>query len=116
LEELPEAHALAGVRGLRRYYGLVRLPGFVHCRLASCEFTARAWVNAQVKPGISRLPNGRVVLPCEMLWGVHGVLDTAGSGRALRWRRVPCCLPPDATASALRTVRFSRLNTRPALS
>ena len=42
LEEFPETRARACVRGLRGYYGLVRLPRLVHQRRASSDFPLRS--------------------------------------------------------------------------
>ena len=105
LVKVPVIH----LHGLRRYYGLVRLPGFVHRRRSLFRFTARASTGVGAKPGISRLPR-------EMLRCVRGVCDHAESDRSSHKRIDRCCLPPDSTVSALRSITFSRLNTRPALS
>ena len=63
----------------------------------------------QADPGISRLPR-------EMLRCVRRVSDHAEYGNPLRYRDASCCLPPVITTSALGRIKFSRLNTRPALS
>ncbi len=96
------------VRGLRRYYGPVRLPIPVHHRRASLDFPTRPVTPSVTgEDGISRFP--REVVP-----HVLGVFDRAGSRNASRWRRPGCCLPPSPTASAPRSEFLSRLNTRPA--
>jgi hypothetical protein len=78
-----------------------------------CGFTARTWAETQAGHGISRLPNGGGVPPCEVLECVRRVLDHAECEHPLRWRDVRCCLPSVITTSALRRIMFSRLN-RPA--
>ena len=68
----------AVVRGLRRYYGTVRLPMFVHHRRASLDFPTRpATPSAAGEHGISRF--SREVFP-----HMHGVSDRAGSRRVSR--------------------------------
>ena len=69
----------------------------------------RGPARGQASLGISRLPR-------EMLRCVRRVSDHAEYGSPLRYRGIRCCLPRIRTASALRRIGFSRLNTRPALS
>ncbi len=96
------------VRRLHRYYGTVRLPGFVHRRRASLDFPTRpAAPSAAGELRTSRFS-------CEVFPYVHGVCDRAGPGRISRWRCARWCLPTNPTASASRTKLLSRLNTRPA--
>lgn len=96
------------VRGLRRYYGPVRLPVSVHHRRASLDFPTRpATPSAAGGHGISRF--SREVLPY-----MHGVSDRAGSPSISRYRCSGCGLPLLLTASAPRRKLLSRLNTRPA--
>ena len=96
------------VRGLRRYYGSVRLPVSVHHRRVSLDFPIRP-ATPSVAGGhrISRF--SREVFPY-----MHGVSDRAGPRRISRWRCVGCGLPLSPTASAPRSKLLSRLNTRPA--
>src|SRR5579862_4953702 len=95
------------VRGLRRYYGPVRLPLSVHRRRTSIDFPTRPATSATAgRQGISRF--SREAFPY-----VHGVSDRAGSLRILRYRRTGCGLPLFLTASAPRRTILSRLNTRP---
>ena len=121
LEQVPEGLVSAGVGGPRWYYGPVRLPGLVHRRRPPCGFTPRTRVTTRAEPGISRLPIGRLRPPREVLRCVRGearpplgALDHAGCGRRSRCRGDRCCLPSVGTTSAPRSIRFSRLNTRPA--
>ncbi len=96
------------VRGLRRYYGAIRLPAFVHHRRASLDFPMRpAQSPGSGERGISRF--SREVFP-----HMHGVSDRAGPRRISRYRCAECGLPPSPTASAPRRDVLSRLNTRPA--
>src|ERR1039458_5653794 len=99
LGQTPSLHPLRSrwrttglVRRLHRYYGPVRLPGFVHRRRALLG-SRRGLGQNQAEPGISRLPNGGLSPPCEVLACVHGVSDHAESGRISRWRSARCCLP-----------------------
>ena len=105
----PLRHRCSGlVRGLRRYYGPVRLPLSVHRRRTSIDFPTRPATSATAgRPGISRF--SREVFPY-----VHGVSDRAGSACLSRYRDSRCCLPLSFTASAPRRKCLSRLNTRPA--
>ena len=111
--QAPSLHPLRGrrsglVRGLRRYYGPVRLPMSVHRRRGSLDFPTRpAAPSAAGEHRISRF--SREVFPC-----VHGVSDRAGSCRVSRYRHSRCGLPLLLTASAPRREFLSRLNTRPA--
>ena len=85
------------VRGLRRYYGPVRLPVPVHHRRMSLDFPMRpAAPSATGEPGRSRL--SREVCP-----DMRGVSDRAGLRRVSPWRRAGCGLPPSSTASASRS-------------
>ncbi len=96
------------VRGLRRYYGPVRLPVSVHHRRVSLDFPTRpAAPSATGEHGISRF--SREVFPY-----VHGVSDRAGSRYVSLYRRTGCGLPLLLTASAPRSNELSRLNARPA--
>src|SRR5262249_30320835 len=107
--------SLGLVRRLRRYFGAVRLPTFVHHRRTSLDFPPRsAALSTADKRGISRFPHK--VLAC-----MHGVSDRAGSEHTLRWRCTRSSLPPISTASASRSTcrsrdraYISRRNTRPA--
>ncbi len=88
------------VRRFLRYYGAVRLLGFVHRILIPLGFNARTPPNAtfgEVKPEISRLP--REKLP-HMPW----FSDRAGVRRTLPWRHVECCLPLAIRRSASRLI------------
>jgi hypothetical protein len=107
----PLRHRLPGlVRGLRRHYGSVRLPVFVHHRRVSLDFPMRPQAySVRGERGISRFP-------CEVLRCVHGVCDRAGSRSTLRWRSTGWGLPLSPTASASRSEILTRLNTRPVLS
>ena len=113
LGQAPSLRPLRGrlpgvVRGLRRYYGPVRLPVFVHRRRTSLDFSTRpAAPSAVGEHGISRLPS-------EVFPHVHGVSDRAGLRSVSRYRRAGWCLPLLLTASAPRSKLLSRLNTRPA--
>src|SRR5260221_8478105 len=97
------------VRGLRRYYGSVRLPASVHHRRTSLEFSMRPHRAGWGERRISRF--SRRLLPC-----MPGVSDLAGYQRSLPMRNISCGLPLFSTGSASRTKFFSRLNTQPALS
>src|SRR6266478_2974308 len=98
------------VRRLRRYYRSVRLPGFVHHRLASLDFPMRPQIGSVWdERGISRFP-------CEVLRYVHGVCDRAGLWYTSRYRCTRWCLPLSPTGSASRSECLSRLYTRPARS
>ena len=99
----------AFVRGLRRYYGSVRLPASVHHRRTSLDFSMRPKGAALGGCRLSRF--SRKLLPC-----LPGVFDRAGYPRPSPERSVGCGLPLAATGSASRTKPFSRLNTQPALS
>ncbi len=95
------------VRGLRRYYGAIRLPAIVHHRRVSLDFPMRpAQSPGSGKRGISRFSR-------EVFSYMHGVSDRAGPRRISRYRCAECGLPPSPTASAPRR-ELSRLNTRPA--
>jgi hypothetical protein len=115
LGQAPSLRPLRGrlpdvVRGLRRYYGPVRLPMSVHHRRVSLDFPTRpATSSAAGRHGISRF--SREVFPY-----MHGVSDRAGSSSISRYRCSGCSLPPLLTASAPRRECLSRLNTRPARS
>jgi hypothetical protein len=96
------------VRGLRRYYGPVRLPMSVHHRRMSLDFPTRpATPSAAGEPRISQF--SREVFPY-----MHGGSDRAGSPGVSRYRCPGCGLPSLLTASAPRSKFLSRLNTRPA--
>ena len=112
----PLRRRLSGiVRGLRRYYGPVRLPVSVHHRRVSLDFPTRpATPSAAGGHGISRF--SREVFPY-----MHGGSDRAGFPGISRCRCPGCGLPLSPTASApRRSARWqrslSRLNTRPARS
>src|SRR5438552_7404395 len=96
------------VRGLRRYYGSVRLPASVHHRRTSLDFSMRP---KRAGLGVRRISRfSRRLRPY-----MPGASDLAGYQRSLPKRRVGCGLPLLLTGSASRTV-FSWLNTQPALS
>src|SRR5882672_6962841 len=98
------------VRGLLRYSRSVRLPRSVRHRRASLDFPMRPKATSALgELGISRFP--REVLPY-----VHGVSDRAGLWCTSRYRRTRWGLPLSPTASASRSNRLTRLNTRPACS
>src|SRR5450432_499561 len=97
------------VRGLRHYYGSVRLPASVHHRRTSLDFSMRPKRASLGGRRISRF--SRRLLPY-----MPGVSDLAGYQRPLPKRNVGCGLPLLLTGSASRTNVFSRLNTQPALS
>src|SRR5215216_5919198 len=106
----PLRHRRTGfVRGLRRYYGSVRLPAPVHHRRTSLDFSMRPKHACLGGRRISRF--SRRLLPC-----MPGVLDRAGYQRSSPMRPAGCCLPPVLTVSASRVRYLSRLNTLPALS
>jgi len=93
LGQPPSLHSLrrrlpSFVRGLRRYYGAVRLPMAVHHRITSLDFPLRPGPHPSPpgSHGISRFSHG-------MFPDVLGVLDRAGSARDSRFRPVRCCLP-----------------------
>ena len=76
------------VRGLRQYYGAVRLPMAVHHRITSLDFPLR--------PGPHPLPpgnHGTSRFSHGMFPDVLGVLDRAGSARDSRSRPVRYGLP-----------------------
>src|ERR1051325_5961695 len=95
------------VRGLRCYYGFVRLPAAVHHRRVSLDFAMRPKRAGLSSRRSSRFSRG--LFPC-----MPGVSDLAGSQRALPKRHVGCGLPLLLTESASRTKSISRLNTQPA--
>ena len=98
------------VRGLRRYYGSVRLPASVHHRRASLDFPMRpAAPSAAGERGISRF--SREVFPY-----MHGVSDRAGSSASRDIDAPGVAFRLLLTASASRSKSLSRLNTRPARS
>src|SRR6266571_2511239 len=111
--QAPSLHLLRGrlpsvVRGLRRYYGPVRLPVVVHHRRVSLDFPVRPRTPSVLgNHEFSRF--SREVFP-HMPW----VSDRADLRRVLPWRRAGYSLPLLLTASALRSTFLSRLNTRPA--
>src|SRR6266496_1799695 len=112
--QTPSLHPLrrrfAGlVRGLRHYYGSVRLPAVVHQRRTSLDFSLRPHRILLGGRRISRF--SRRLLPC-----MPGVSDLAGYLHALPLRRVGCGLPHLLTRSASRSKFISRLNTLPARS
>ena len=95
------------VRGVRGYYGTVRLPRSVHHRRTSLDFPMRpVALSALGGPRLSRF--SRKVFPC-----MRGVFDRAGFQSILRWRCPGCGLPHSSTASAPRSSSLSRLNTQP---
>ena len=102
LGQLPSLHRLRCrsldlVRRLRRYFGAVRLPTFVHHRRTSFDFPIRSAVLSPAgKRGISRFPH-------KVLAYMHGVSDRAGFWCAWRWRCTRCCLTQISTASASRS-------------
>src|SRR6266446_9348871 len=103
------------VRQLRKYYGTVRLPVFVHHRCASLDFPMRSGIpSLPDKHGISRFP-------LKMLTYMLRVSDRAGSKSVSRYRRLQSCLPLSSTASAPQSSHrwrdggsISRLHTWPA--
>jgi len=113
LGQAPSLHPLRGrlpgvVRGLRRYYGPVRLPVSVHHRRVSLDFPTRpATTSVAGGHGISRF--SREVFPY-----MRGFSDRAGSLGISRYRCSGRGLPLSPTASAPRRECLSRLNTRPA--
>src|SRR6266404_5268994 len=74
------------VRGLRRYYGSVRLPASVHHRRTSLEFSMRPHRAGWAERRISRF--SRRLLPC-----MPGVSDLAGYQCSLPKRNIDCGLP-----------------------
>src|SRR5712691_3602835 len=95
------------VRGLRCYYGPVRLPATVHHRRASLDFTMRPRFPCLGDRRISRF--SRRLFPC-----MPGVSDLAGYRHAWpKWHN-DCGLPHSIKGSASRTEFISRLNTLPA--
>ena len=94
------------VRGLRRYYGSVRLPAPVHHHRTSLDFSMRPRRASLGSRRISRF--SRRLLPC-----LPGVFDRAGYQRPLPLRCIGCCLPLSQTGSASQTCHISRLNTLP---
>jgi len=124
LGQAPSLRPLRGrlpgvVRGLRRYYGPVRLPVSVHHRRVSLDFPTRpatlpTYIGTAGGHGISRFSR-------EMFSYMHGVSDRAGFPGISRYRCPRCGLPLTPTASAPRRSAgwqrlLSRLNTRPARS
>ena len=115
LDQAPSLRPFRGrlpgvVRGLRRYYGPVRLPVSVHHRRVSLDFPTRpATPSAAGGHGISRFSRG-------VLAYMPGVSDRAGFPGISRYRCPGCGLPLSPTASAPRRTCLSRLNTRPARS
>jgi hypothetical protein len=117
LGQSPSLHPLRGrsrscsavVRGLRRYYGTVRLPTSVHLRFPLSGSLLRAQASsAWVRRGLSRFPH-------EVLERMHRVSDRAGSRRHSRYRAVECCLRTSSTVSAPGSGScLSRLNAGPA--
>jgi hypothetical protein len=98
------------VRGLRWYSRSVRLPRSVRHRRMSLDFPMRPRATASLgEPGISRFP-------FEVLPYVHGVCDRAGLRSTSRYRCAGWSLPLSPTASASRSKKLTRLNTRPARS
>ena len=97
------------VRGLRCYYGAVRLPASVHHRRASLDFSMHPKRACWGSRRISRF--SRKLLPY-----MPGVSDRAGYHCASPSRHSGCCLPPASTESASRVRLLSRLHTLPALS
>ena len=98
---------IAFVRGLRRYYWVVRLPTLIHLRYPPLSgFPLRTQRPSRwAKRRISRFPH-------KVLGRMHRVSDRAGSCRHSRCRASRCCLPLIATGSAPRSVSIlSRLNT-----
>ena len=102
-------HFSGFVRGLRHYYGSVRLPAVVHHRRTSLDFSMRPTPHLVGGRRISRF--SRRLLPC-----MPGVSDLAGYPRALPLRHAGCGLPLLSTGSASRFNSISRLNTLPARS
>ena len=89
-------HRSGLVRELLRYYGSVRLPGFVHHRLLSLDFPMRPLWG---EPGISRFP-------CITRPYVPGS-STSRDRNASRLSASDCCLPHIAKASASRSRNFA---------
>ena len=98
------------VRGLLRYYAVVRLPTTVRHRRTSLDFPMRPAAPCHAGGGgISRFPN--TVRP-----NMRRVSDRAGSQCASRYRHIRCGLPQSPTRSAPQRQLLSRLNTQPARS
>src|SRR6266481_7743526 len=88
----------------------IELPRSVRHRRTSLDFPMRPKATAALGGlGISRFP-------CEVSAYVLGVSDRAGLWLTSRYRCTRCCLPLSPTASASRSNRLTRLNTRPARS
>jgi hypothetical protein len=99
------------VRGLLRYCGALRLPRSVRHRRTSLDFPMRPRATASLgELEISRFPN-------EVPPYVPGVSGRAGlQSITSRYRCIGWVLPLLLTASASRSERLTRLNTRPARS
>src|SRR6266404_4434371 len=99
------------VRGLRRYYGSVRLPTSVHHRRTSLDFSMRSIPSGSGvdERRISRF--SRRLLPC-----MPGVSDLAGYQHSSPKWSADCGLPLSPIGSASRFNSISWLNTQPALS
>jgi hypothetical protein len=95
------------VRGLRSYYGSVRLPASVHRGRASLEFSTRSLLTPG-KEGLRISRFSRRLVPY-----MRGVSDRAGSDQTSPNRSDRCCLPHPPKTSAPWT-GISRLNTQPA--
>jgi hypothetical protein len=111
-DQSPSLHPLRGgwlshfVRELRRYYDSVRLPTFVHHRLASLDFPTRSAQHPADKHGLSRF--SRRLFPYMLR-----VSDRVGSKCLSRWRDIGYCLPHLLTRSAPQRKLISRFNTGP---
>jgi site-specific DNA recombinase len=99
---------VAVVRGLRRYYGAVRLPAPVHRRYPLFRFPLRTQSpSTRARRGISRLPH-------EVLGCMPRVSDRAGARRHSRCRGAGCGLRSVSNVSAPGSGScLSRLNTGP---
>src|SRR5712671_1574122 len=89
------------VRGLRRYYGSVRLPASVHHRRTSLDFSMRPQRAGWGERRISRF--SRRLLPC-----MPGASDLAGYQCPSPRRNIDCGLPHSPTGSASRALGISR--------
>ena len=99
---------VALVRGLRRYYGAIRLPAPVHLRYPLNGFPWRTQPpSGWARRGISRLPH-------EVIGCMHRVSDRAGARRTSRYRCVRRGLRSFSTVSASWSGScLSRLQTGP---
>ncbi len=104
----PRRSRAALVRGLRRYYGAVRLPAPVHRQCPLNGFLLRT------RPPSGRARRGTSRFPHEVLGCMHRVSDRAGARHRSRYRSVRYGLRSSSTVSASRSGSWlSRLNTGP---